>query len=818
MDKVYLSTIRDIWFNKSRSIVVILALVMVVCFPIAFLNVAPNLTNVINTEQETYNLAHYNMFFDSYYDRSVADNISNYIADYLKVSKDNFIVEPKIFTDSKMRSAGEGSIPEATWISMDLLALDDASNNQTSQGPKVSKIELTAGTLPTNDTGIVLLDSLAKSDNLHVGNVITLYQRAGDVQYRIVGLAKSIEYSSYDLSQTGVGFLSISGMERLTNKVDLANLTNEVGIYFDINLSKDKLIQLSEYLKEKIEGDGVNIVLFWFVRETSFRKALLDALNLTSEYMAAASIFIFLVAGVVIFVVTNRYITEQKTRIGALYSFGVRRRQIMVSFFIRVLILSIIAIITGLIIAKQLLGLIIRSLVRQWGLIGYSDMVSTNSIVFTLISAAIVAYLFTFLAVINLVKLTPYEAMRGKTSELKNRGLLFKFSSLLPSRILRSAAKNLTRNRTRTVLTVIAFTIALTFSGSLLYTNQSINHTITDFYQHRVNYDVEVEIGYDIIGNPNAVVDNDIMNLPQVAHAEYFINNLVQLVNRPEILTYILGMQRNTSMYDFSPSNILEGRWFKENTSEVVISRYLQGSIGIEMNDTLSFEYFGLQFNGTVVGITNDIQFSTAFFMDLTYLNTVLKDRVFQLLGQNTIVANKLLLQLNEGVSVQDFQDNLNTNYPDVSIALTSASYERRSIALSESQTAIIFLMVALGLVVGVVSVFTTLLIAVVERERELALLQVFGYRWRELLFQILLEGWIIGVISLIPTFLAARLVTENLWITIISNNIYQVFPVYTTGISIFLIAFALVSISLSIIPAFRSATSAKMSEVIREE
>ena len=43
MEKVFLAILKDIWLNKSRSFIVILSLVSIICFPIAFLNVSPNM-------------------------------------------------------------------------------------------------------------------------------------------------------------------------------------------------------------------------------------------------------------------------------------------------------------------------------------------------------------------------------------------------------------------------------------------------------------------------------------------------------------------------------------------------------------------------------------------------------------------------------------------------------------------------------------------------------------------------------------------------------------------------------------------------------
>ena len=83
----------------------------------------------------------------------------------------------------------------------------------------------------------------------------------------------------------------------------------------------------------------------------------------------------------------------------------------------------------------------------------------------------------------------------------------------------------------------------MTFSGSLLYAEQSVGRTIEDFYDKRIYYDVEVELGFDIIiGNPLSEIDESISNLSEVKKSEYFVNSLVQMSGRPDKLTFMLGV------------------------------------------------------------------------------------------------------------------------------------------------------------------------------------------------------------------------------------------------------------------------------------
>jgi len=66
--------------------------------------------------------------------------------------------------------------------------------------------------------------------------------------------------------------------------------------------------------------------------------------------------------------------------------------------------------------------------------------------------------------------------------------------------------------------------------------------------------------------------------------------------------------------------------------------------------------------------------------------------------------------------------------------------------------------------------------------------------------------------------FKISQFVAENLWTKIISDNIYQIFPIYPTNVSYFLIIFGYIMITISIIPAFYISLKTKIAELIREE
>ena len=114
MKKIFVSAFRDVYFNKTRSIVVVLSLVMVIAFPLALTNVPENLNQIIIDEREEYNLAHLIFFFVDIVDEKVGEKLHTLTADYLERDFDEIIVEGRIHDSSKMRATGNNRLEKGT--------------------------------------------------------------------------------------------------------------------------------------------------------------------------------------------------------------------------------------------------------------------------------------------------------------------------------------------------------------------------------------------------------------------------------------------------------------------------------------------------------------------------------------------------------------------------------------------------------------------------------------------------------------------------------------------------------------------------------
>jgi putative ABC transport system permease protein len=208
--------------------------------------------------------------------------------------------------------------------------------------------------------------------------------------------------------------------------------------------------------------------------------------------------------------------------------------------------------------------------------------------------------------------------------------------------------------------------------------------------------------------------------------------------------------------------------------------------------------------------------------MDLTYISSYLDDFYeippeLQFLD-SVPISNQVVIRLKSGEDPLKIQEMINKEYPSVRVAFTKDYYEQRILFISSSQSMIIRIMVVLAFIIGIVSTFTTFLIAIIERERELALLRVFGYSKYKLFIQILFEAMVIGALALIPTFFMSRIIAVNIWMAIVNESLFEMTPNYDPQLFNLMIIFTLLALLMSVFPSFIAATKRKMVDIIHEE
>jgi ABC-type antimicrobial peptide transport system permease subunit len=227
--------------------------------------------------------------------------------------------------------------------------------------------------------------------------------------------------------------------------------------------------------------------------------------------------------------------------------------------------------------------------------------------------------------------------------------------------------------------------------------------------------------------------------------------------------------------------------------------------MGLDVGDTLSFTLLGYEINTTIVGLCRDLELVFSMYIQLSTLEDIL--------GFSPHNGMLLKVDSNEKSAVIE---ELN-NHEEVAFALSKEKFETRIFNLFQTITIIVNVMVFLGFLVSFITIFATTFISSLEREREYALLRVFGYTSANILGQLLFEIFILCIFAMVIGLTTGNLLSVY-WNSIISSLFFTIDLYGAWKDYLFSGGFALMTIIISILPAFQLIIRQILAEQIKEE
>ena len=779
MKAIFKAVLRDLYFHKGRSFITFFALFLVIAFPIAMFSTSPSIENSIEANNEEYHLAQLDLFLGPVHE-DLTDNISDAISDSIGVHPER--IQARLNVNAKLNH-------ENTWYSVHTLGVDSNKSYD------INEVKIMEGHFEMEEGEIAILDTFAIYLNVSIGDTLTLNLDEKNATYSIVGLVKAINYLSYDLIQEGAVYLNEIDLRELMGIPE--NYYNEVVIYFSEDTTDDEIETSSIDIRDFLKENRIPVYLVWHTRVVSYSAVLSDALNLTSSYLATSAILIIIIVGIVIFIITKRYAIEQRKQTGMLYSYGFSSKTIMLAFLLRTFVLSIFAIIVGSVAGWYLLKLLSSFLGNLWGLMNVTSVLTAGVIIEVVLSTFVVSLLFTFLAARENVSLTPYEAIRGKAKEFSQKR---NFSAMIRFPLqFKVPLRNVSRSKMRSILTVLAFSGSIMLSFSLINTQTSLSAT-QDEYFTKLTWDVQSVFNTQDYSDS---IYEELRENEAIVTSEPFLKLNVQFFEQVEQMTNLRGFMSNTTLNEI---DIQEGCSFSEEIKdEVILSQYSADKLGYTVGDNCSFWLFDHQINVTIVGLSRTMDMPIAMYVQLETLEDIF----------GFMPINGMLVEVQDD-ELDDYMDDLNEN-PDVQFAIKKAKFVVQIRQVIASQTVIVNIMVVLGLVVSFLSIFSTTLIIVIEREREYALQRVFGFSTWQILTQIFLELMFLVVIALGLGYLSGNYLSIY-WKNLVARNFFSVDSYFIWTDYALLFIFALGASVFSLLPEYRSLQSQCLAEGIKEE
>lgn len=786
MQKIFKAVLRDIYFNKSRSGITLFALFIVIAVPIAMLSTGPSLDHSIAQNNEDYHLAHIDIRFPAVLP-NVMGEINDTIFDTLGVYPE--AITARLLGSVKLHNHEDWYLPRIL-------------SYNSSEPLTINQLKLVEGTQEIDEQEVLLLDSFANHLNVSVGDNITLFYADRNATFTVVGLVEAIESLSYELSQEGVIFMEETSIRSLTHFP--IPYINNILIYLSDGVTSEEIHECTDNLQTMFLNQSISYSVQLDFRENGLNAALLDALDLSTNYLVRGAILIIIIVGIVVYIITKRYAVEQRKQTGMLYSFGFSSSSILKAFLLRTLLLCLFAIVLGVFCSWYLLGFFSQLLGSRWGVIAIYPQLSWVLVLEIASSTFVTSLLFTFIGAFENVSMTPYEAIRGKSKEFQmhtDRFFSKIFTVILSILPLQSkmAFRNIIRNKGRSIFTVVAFSCSILLSFSLMTVQSNLVNT-QDAYYDRITWDVKVAF------NPTQNVtetESTILALPTVNQSDIYLEWYIQPFNQTNKIVFLRGISDESIFFDL---DLQSGDYFSASaSSEVILSQYLADRLGYQIGDAFDFRVFDQLYNLTVIGFCRDMENPLAVYVQLSTLEAQL--------GYNPY--NGIMLTTT-GEDLTGLEATLNT-LPGVNYAYGMQVLKNRMGNIIESQTLIVKFMAGLGLIISFLSIFSTTTIIILERNREYALERIFGFTPAEIFSQLFNELFLIAIVSLTLGFIGGWYYAARLR-SLLSSAFFQVDSFRQLGLYFLQVGFALLSVLASLLPQLQPLRQKYLAENVLED
>ncbi len=303
------------------------------------------------------------------------------------------------------------------------------------------------------------------------------------------------------------------------------------------------------------------------------------------------------------------------------------------------------------------------------------------------------------------------------------------------------AIKNIMRNRTRTTLTVLGILIGIGAVVALGSIAEGLNVSITNSLQLTAgkitvrNKDAGIfglgteltKDDLDIINTVSGIKDVVPISVKTGPMSGFTGPEYLIIGMEPDKLQYFVG--ENTKMY--------QGRTLETGDSDVaIIGKPLADKYNLQVGDTWTVENDDFQIVG-IVEKTDISEIDSAVIVPLDNLQAIMnKDTYYAIY----VVPDDVRDTEKVAAAINDASDNLN--------ALTAADTARQASQIVDQIRFFTFGIGAIAAFVGGLGVMNTMIMAVMERRKEIGVMKAIGATNSMILRQILTESAMISVIG----------------------------------------------------------------------
>lgn len=720
--------IREILANKG---VYFSCIIVIVIGLLSYTSMSIVLENLERAQVKFYTDTH---FADGFIKlTSYPENQVDSLADLPGVAK----VEGRIVKDARILEDAEDRNRSLRLVSMPF-----------PHQPQLNRVELISGNMPGETGAELLMDpKFMAANELSIGDSLALILDGKVIDFTIAGKAQSPEFiyamrSAQDLypdpETFGIAYVPASFYKTLVKEGGQVN-----DIVFSLEPGRD-FDDVKVLLEEELSPYGLQSI---FPRKNQTSHAILEGELNNLATMATSLPIVFLgVSSIILYTMLRRLMEQQRGSIGTMKAFGFTNGEIIRHYLYYPLIIGGVGGVLG-----GLCGVASAyPLTTLYGdFFALPDLESTFSLKYFLLGL-LFSLGFSLLSGLkvsmDILRLDPTEAMRApaplstrKTPFEKFPRLWQKFSSLT-----QMGLRNAFRVPTRSIFTVVGMAVVF----SLMTVSWSLNNMmdkLTVFQFREVQtYDVKIALNSPTFSES---LQYTLAHEPGVSHVEPLLEVPATLRNQ--------WLKKDVALIGISPNSTLyhvlnqKGERIPLPSDGIILSERLAKLLNVKKGDFILVEsplarnYEEGEEKSLVVQEVVPQYIGINGFLEIGTLQELLEQ------GE---IATSAILQISEG----DIPA-LKKKYQDAVLVGTVESVKESLTMIEEMIETYGFTIYILALLAGVSGfalIYTSNIISLSERQRELASLRVLGLTPKEVMVVISSEQWLLtycGIILGIP-------------------------------------------------------------------
>lgn len=719
----------DLWHRKSRTILAVLSIAAGVFAIGAMFGMSDQMLTGMDAAHRAVNPTHIQFAFNALVDRDTILALKSVpgVAGVQPFSQN--IVRYKV-------------APDAPWKQGAVLALDDFDEQ------KYELVQLKDGRWPKkDDIGIERL--AAQFLEKDIGDTIIFKINDMERELPISGKIRHPFVPPPMFFDLAFFFMDPQGMERLGIPAGMFNAA-----YLQVTpYSEAHAKEVATDVKDRLAKQNIGIAQTQYEDpDKHWGRAFMEGFVLVMQLLAVISL---LMSVVLVYNTVNALVTQQTDQIGILKAIGGKSTTIVQVYLTGVFVYGLLALLIALPLGALLAFGITQYFLNLFNIDYDQFRVSSDAIIFQVISALAVPLLAGVLPVLGGARLTVREAIASYGlgadfgSNWLDRMVERIGARFLPSHYATSLG-NMFRRKGRLFLTQFVLIAAGTMFLMVMSLSSSIGLTLDKIYERR-KFDATVELARPqnierMVETAKAIPGVEKIEVRYVHSANVLVGG--RLTREAGVGSTVEGVPPGS---DFLIPFMVGGRWLQPGDGNVIVTtKELAKKSGVTVGDTITLNLGELgKSDWQIIGLYDPV-FAGGFNADIAY---VPQDSLF-IATQRLSRGGTLYVRTSthDAASVAAVTAQLKELFESRGVKVTISLTEPEARTSNEAQFGIVTsMMLALAIIVAIVggiALMGTLSISVVERTKEIGVLRAVGARSRTIMSMFVMEGALQGLFS----------------------------------------------------------------------